>query len=103
METYTTLASRTSPTLMPLTRDADGSITAFVFPNADAAIAYANSYLQHYNDEWIAETHDRESMLAWLVSCESEDNVTLIAANPDGENPRLMPLALFRAVVGNAP
>lgn len=103
MTTFVTLASKTSPTLMPLTRDPDGSLTAFVFSNADNAIAFGNSHLQHNDDEWITNTHDKGSLLGWLDSCANEDGVTQIAVDPSTGTPRVLPLMVFRGIVEKAP
>ena len=99
MTSYITLASRTSPTLMPLTRDPDRAVTAFVFSNSDDALAFANQHLQHYDDEWITNTHDKISMGAWLKSCIENDNVTQIAINPNSGNPVVVPIDVFLKVV----
>lgn len=102
MTTYITLASRLSPTLMPMVRDGD-AITVFVFSSADNAIAFGNQYLQHNDDEWITQTHDKFSIDVWLSHAETEEGANHVSIDPDSDRPRIIPIPVMRAVVRMCP
>lgn len=103
MTAYITLAFRESPDLMPMSKTDDGGIVAFVFSNSDDAIAWANQHLPATNHEWITNTHNPESIRAWTRMCAVENGVTEIAVSPDTARPRIMPIAVFQAMVDLLP
>ena len=103
MATYITLASRNSPSLMPMTRDGS-TITIFVFSSPDNAIAFGNKFLKHNNDEWITRTHDKNSIDTWLSSAQENDGATHASVDPDHSGrPRVIPIDVLRAVVRMSP
>ena len=86
-----------------MTRDGD-EITVFVFSSADNAIAFGNTCLQHHDDAWITNTHDRESLDAWLRSAEELHSAKFVSVDPGVSGPfRVIPISVMREVIRLAP
>lgn len=102
MTTYITLAARSRDNCIAMTRDAEGNITVFVFSNSDNAVDFANKHLAHNNDKWGTDTHDKHSLDNWLDSAEKQ-GATHATVDPDSENPRVIPIAAFRTLLGLSP
>lgn len=88
---------------MPMTKDPDGSLTAFVFTNADNAIEFGNTHLQHNADEWITTTHDNQSLEIWLRNAEQEEGITHVAVDPNSDSPRVLPVSILLSLLNSAP
>jgi hypothetical protein len=99
MSNFVVLASAVSPHLSPVTRDPDGTATAFVFPDADAALAFGRSRLNHNEDKWITNTLSPAETEAWLDDLIEDLKVSHVAPNPDGPDPRVLPAEVFRMIL----